>query len=451
MTPLKHATIWVSLLYCLILLCIALWVRDIPDQPDALNTTLQQIAAGITRMGDPASFAIAAIDFAETGRISGANEWIFNLWPPGFIMMQAFIIRVLGSEVPVILVLQLMAVLLFSTLLTLLYEYLNRYVKHKLVAMALPLLIFAVPVSRVVLLQPKGIVLGESFAIGFFLLGVLLTIRAVERHSLRYAICAGLCLAMSAYFRSQFEFILLVLTGWGILLLIVTYIKRRQNTFDLAYLNSLKTILIMLLVAHAATVPWRAYRWTYFYAGTPSWVTSSELLYRNSVMASEHLESLGGHFIVAGTGNVVCRIDPSTCGDTENAKELFFRTFVRHSVEWYSLKFDAIGEYWYSSLRNFGNVAIKSTSMDIITNALLLVALTALVCLSLTRKVRSHTSSIVLAWFNIALFSAYAIIFSLSHYEVRYFHFPKIGGIMMLLIVATLYTRPPIKKSDEPI
>jgi hypothetical protein len=318
--------------------------------------------------------------------------------------------------------------------------------------MTLLLLIFAVPVSRVFLLQPKGIVLGESFAIGLFLLCVLLTIRAVERHSLRYAFCAGLCLAMAAYFRSQFEFILLVLTGWGILLLIVTYIQRRQNTIDLIYLNSLiKTILIVLLIAHATTLPWRAYRWTYFYAGTPSWVKSSQLLYRNSVMTSEHLESLSGHWIIAGAGNVVCRIDPSTCGDTANAKELFFRTFMRHPVEWYSLKFDAIGDYWYSSVRNFGGVVIKSTWMDIVTNAMLLVALTALVCLSLTRKVRSHISSIVLAWFNIALFSAYAIIFSLAHYEVRYFYFPKIGSIMMLLIVATLYSRPPIKISDEPI
>ena len=438
----KHESCWVGVAYFLILLSIALWVRDIPNQPDSF-TTLQQISTGAAGNNDPGYFATAAIDIAETGRIRMANEWVFNLWPPGFILMEVLIIKVLGPETPMILVLQILAVVLFSIVLVLLYDILNAHVKSRVAAMTLPLIIFAFPVSRVFLLQPKAVTFGESFAIGFFLICVLLAFRAVERQSLRYAAYAGLCLALSAYFRSQFEFILLVLTGWGILLVISMRLTRLRKSIDPKLLKPVvKTIVIVLLVAHTATIPWRAYRWMYFYQGSPRWVVSTDLMYRNSVMTSEHLVSIAGGFVVDGGGNLVCRIDPATCGDTANAKDLFIRTFIKHPLEWYSLKFDVIGEYWFSSVQNFGGVGKKATSMDIVTNGLLLIALITLFALSFTRKVRSHVSWILLTWFNISLFSAYALIFSLAHFEVRYFYFPKIVGLAMLLIVTCLYYRP---------
>ena len=450
MKRLRHERWWVGVTYFLILLSIALWVRDIRNQPDAFIITLQQISTGVTHMGDPTSFATAAIDIAETGGISSANEWIFNLWPPGFILMQALIIKVLGPETLVILVLQILAVILFSIVLTLLYDILNAHVKSKVVAMTLPLLIFAFPVSRVFLLQPKGITLGESFAIGSFLVCILLSFQSIKRPSISYAVLAGFCLALSAYFRSQFEFILLVLTGWGILLVITILLTRLRRSIEPNFLRStIKTIVVVLLVAHAATMPWRLYRWTNFYKGTPSWVQSTSLVHRNSVMTTEYLESINGSWISEGTGNLVCRIDPNACGDTANAKKLFFRTFIRHPVEWYSLKFDAIGKYWFSSLRNWSDVKINPTLMDIVTNGILLITLISLVGLSFTRKIRSHFSWVLLTWFNISLFSAYVLIFSLVHFEVRYFYFPKITIMMMFIIVACLFCRRVNKKTSD--
>ena len=205
----KNETFWLGAAYFAILLSIAFCVRDIPNQPDVFNTTLQHISTGAIRgLDDPASFATAAIHLAKAGRISAADEWYFNLWPPGFMFMEAMIITVFGQEAPIILVLQILAVVLFSIVLLLLYQTLNLYSKYKIVAILLPLLIFALPVSRVFLLQPIGITLGESFAIGSFLLFILLALRSIECFSFRYAIFSGLFLALSAYFRSQFEFIL---------------------------------------------------------------------------------------------------------------------------------------------------------------------------------------------------------------------------------------------------
>ena len=148
-------------------------MRDAPYQPDAFSITLLQLIKASTEMGDPGSFATAAIDIAENGWISNSNKWIFDLWPPGFILLEAFILKLLGSDAPVVLILQILAAALFSVVLLLLYDFLIETFNSK-IAFLLPLAIFAFPVSRVFLLQPTGVTLGESFSIGFFLISILL-------------------------------------------------------------------------------------------------------------------------------------------------------------------------------------------------------------------------------------------------------------------------------------
>jgi len=445
MRSLKYESLRIGAIYFLILLGIALWVRDIPNQPDAFNITLQQLIK-TSAWSDPTYFATAALDIAENGWISSANDWIFNLWPPGFMLLQALIVKMLGHGAPVILVLQILAAGLFSAVLVLLYELLNDRRVNSKASFALPLLIFAFPVTRVFLLQPAGISLGENFAIGFFLICMLLAFRSVIRNKIRYAVYAGLCLALSAYFRSQFEIILLALTGWGVLLIISVSLTSLRKVIEPKFaLSVVKTIAIVLFIANAATVPWRAYHW--IYQGNPSWVQTSELVFANSVMTSEQLNKKRGGFVVAGGGNLVCRIDPATCGDVMNAKMLFVKTFIEHPVEWYSLKFDVIREYWFSSIQNWTRVNVKSESVDIVTNGLIFVILIALVVLLFTRKIKSHSLWILLIWFNASLFSAYTLILTVVHFEVRYFFFPKIVGLVMFLIVVGLYFRP-MKKID---
>jgi hypothetical protein len=322
-------------------------------------------------------------------------------------------------------------------------------VNNKLVFI-LPLLVFVFPVARVFLLQPTGITLGESFSIGFFLISILLACRSVLRSSWSYAVCSGLFLALSAYFRSQFEIILIVLTGWGVLLALAFIFNSRRKFSNTEVVKStIKTIAIVLFVAHTSMLPWRVYHWVH--SGKPLWVHTAWVTFANSVMTSEDLEKKNGGFVVAGGGNLVCRIDPSTCGDLANSKKLFIQTFIRHPLEWYSLKLDVIGKYWFSSVENWTSVSVESTFVDKFVNGVFLVALVSLVFLLLTRRVRNHSLWYLLAWFNISLFSAYMLIFTVQQFETRYFYFPKIAGIAMILIVLCTYFQSTnkIKKAPE--
>ena len=93
---------------------------------------------------------------------------------------------------------------------------------------------------------------------------------------------------------------------------------------------------------------------------------------------------------------------------------------------------------------------VKSTFIDVVTNGLFLIALIVLVILLLIKKVRSHSSWILLMWFNVSLFSTYTLIFTVAHFEVRYFYFSKIAGIAMILIDTALYCRS-IKKPTRKV
>lgn len=431
-------------IYFIILLSLALWVRDIPNQHDALRSTANDIIK-TSPLGDPTYFATAAIDVAKNGWITSDTAWVFNLWPPGFVLLQAAIIKAFGADVPIILVLQILASALFAAVMTQLFGFLRDLINLK-VAFALPLLILAFPVSRVFLLQPVGISLGETFSIGFFLMATLLSLRSVECAGLRYSVAAGICFALSAYFRSQFEVILLALTVCGILILACLLVDRRHLINDPSFKKAaIKTIFVTLLTAHAATMPWRVYH--LIHQGSPQWVFTSRYMMENSVMSSETLISNGGGFIVAGGGNMACLIDPTTCGDTKNATKLFWRTLLNHPVEWYSRKCGLLPSYWFSSVKNWSTVGMGPSRIDIVTNSLLLIALIISILFACFQRRRGGIFWILLVWLCSALLLAYFMIITIAQLEVRYFYFPKIFGILMFVIVASLFFR---RKKEPP-
>ena len=59
----------------------------------------------------------------------------------------------------------------------------------------------------------------------------------------------------------------------------------------------------------------------------------------------------------------------------------------------------------------------------------------------LDRKMRSDKVTVLFAWFNLSLLSVYSVIFTIAHFEVRYFYFPKIVIIYLFLIIGTIYIK----------
>ena len=289
-------SIWI--IYLSILLVISFFVRDISNQYEIYYTIDEIIKS--SQLGDPVSFLTGAVDVSKNGWFTPANQWLINLWPPAFMLLEGYIIKLFGNDVYIIIVLQILASLIFSFVLIMLYSSLSKNI-NTLIAFFIPLILFTFPVSRVFLLEPTGILLGESFSIGFFLLFFLFMLKSYTCQSIGYSIIAGLFLGLSAYFRSQFETILVIITLVGTLYLVFNIFKYKflssHKKFDS---RIIRILFYIILIANITTFPWRIYN--YIHNDRISWVATTSLTYSNLVRTSDELKMLeeGGLFLEKG-------------------------------------------------------------------------------------------------------------------------------------------------------
>ena len=213
----------IGAIYFSIVIVIALLIKDITflySNEMFLSVTELKNSNGYC---DPKTFISTALEIVEDGWITTKNQWVFNLWPPGFILLESFIIKLFGPDVPILFILQILLSVLFSIVLTLLYQLISKYL-NIYVSFLLPLILFLFPVSRAFLLEPLGVSFGESFSIGFFLLFIILSLFALINNSWKNALIAGFFLGLSAYFRSSFGAVLISISIFGILIILTFYI-----------------------------------------------------------------------------------------------------------------------------------------------------------------------------------------------------------------------------------
>jgi hypothetical protein len=422
----------VFFIYILILSGISLFIRDIPYQPELNSSAIQMLNPTRYGLGDPISFVKAGLDIARTGWVSDLNNWIISLWPPGFIILQAAIIKVVGENGPFILAQLVLAVALFS-LVSIRFYILLRKELTAAVAFILPLCLFLFPMPRVFLLQPIGVIMGESFAIGFFLLGVIETLFLVQIDKKSNLILAGIYFALAAYFRSQFEIFILAMTFWVVFWAIVR--KAQGDSKN----SSFKKILVILMITHMCMLPWRVYH--RHFDGSAKWVQTENITFRNSVRTTEELHANGSGFVAAGGGNLVCQIDEQSCGRSERVKRLFILTFLKHPFKWYSIKAGIFPSYWFSPVDNWTNVIKSAGALDFAINAIFALALILSVALLFVRAFRRSLFFPIFLWLILSVHSAYLLIFTVQQFEVRYFYFYKIFGVVVLILETVLLLR----------
>jgi hypothetical protein len=431
----RYKMAFVSVIYLSVLLCILLFVRDYPNHMES-NTTVHRLLK-ISPFNDAATFAKAAIEVVENGWLLPGSDWIFNLWPPGFVLLEALMLKILGMDCQLILALQVVAAVLLTSMLILNYVFLKKRIPL-LLAICLPLLIFVFPVTRIFMLEPDGVSLGETYSIGFFLIFVLLALSSIEEKSLWAAVGAGVSLALAAYFRSQFEILLTMLTLCGVFLIVFRFLISKKQKQKTRFGFFEKSVLCALFFANLTTLPWRMYHFKNH--NSFKWVHTQSLTFQNALKSNEHYSKvLGGGLITEGRGNLVCIIDPTTCGQTTDAGKIFFKTFLLNPIKWYTLKGEVIGKYWFSAADEWGAPGLVSTFLENLANSVLLLLALASVLMLFLKRLRSQACWPTLLWIHGGFLSAFLLIFTFAHFEVRYFFFPKIFFVFMAVLEFSLF------------
>lgn len=420
-------------LYFFLLMLGALLVRDMEFCPD-LFVTIDRLSE-VSNLSDPKTFAGAALDVFRSGWVSAENTWVFNLWPPGFVFLEAGILKIFGIGAPIVLVLQLLACAALALMLSLQRRLLLGFAGNA-TATALPLLLFVFPMPRIFLLQPYGVVLGEVFAIAFFLSAGLMLLLEAGGRSIGRAALAGLFFALAAYFRSQYESILMATTGLAIPAVLWCLWKRgrsRSAEQRADYATVVKVVGVALVVAHALMIPWRMH--SQAVSKNFSWVQTSEHIFQIGLKSDKSLIDSNGEFFVLGAGNVACHVEPAYCDQAD--PKLFFKAFVAHPVEWYSYKLSKLPNFWSTFAVphsfTFTDWHLAQEAVNYVAYLFILIA-----TIPLLLATRSYRWWPLMAWSVASLYAACFVIFSFAHFESRYFYLLKIFAFMWGTNMATM-------------
>lgn len=432
----RAALAW--LLYAAALVTLGLsgpWGWDLQPPWDVSATGFLQ-AIKRNPYGDPVSFLTGALDVVRTGWVTPANYWIVHLWPPGFVVLEAAAIRLVGEDGPFLLVLLVASAACSATWMVLLRQRLLQS-WPPLVASLAPLLPFAFPLTGLFLLSPLGLSFGETFSISFFFIAYLLAVRAYERGSKVDAVLAGLALAAAAYFRSQFELIVVFLTLVAMAVFLAAGVAFARGRRKLLPAGTLTVIGIALATAHVAMLPWRIHN--VLDVGQPGWVQTSTLIAANSLATEETLLAGRARFVIEGGGHLACKLEPSFCGKSE--PRYFYQAFFNHPVAWIAEKLHRLPTYWLIPPRpnTLSRPLAEPTGPEVLANLLLLACIAA----SAVRlwQLRRNPAFPLHAWFQLSLYACLAAVYTMAHLEARYFYLPKIFGVVTLLLLLATSAR----------
>ncbi len=383
--------------------------------------------------GDPISFATAAEEMARIGWVSEANRWIINLWPPGFMLLEAGIVSLLGEDAPVVAALCLISAGIFSWLLMQLRRYLSSAIGF--LALLLPIGFFALPLTSIFIFQPTGLLFGEWLSF-FCMFAAVLYFISPQKYGVYIA---AVLLAIAAYARPQYEVIVdgMLLYALGAYLLV-----RVRKSFVLIQLSTIRILLIALLLAQALMLPWRVYHWVF--DGRPAWTLTDSWRIENSLKSDEALLAAGGGFALQGGINVACHLEAAACNT--NDKAAFMSIFFHHPVAWLSAKIAIVPRYWFAPVAKFTTPVTTPSHLDYFVNTLLLGLLLSVVWLNFA--VRRLELAPVFTCFNFGVAGMYALLIAFAHFEVRYFFFLKLYALVMSFLLFAMWYKN-VNKSHE--
>lgn len=101
---------------CLYFILFTVVTLLIPPLHFLQSTPLSQTATNLDvqhyfGLADPAKFAQGGWLIYSKNWASLANSGLIELWPPGFMLLQAFILKCFGAKAPIVLIVQLLAAL----------------------------------------------------------------------------------------------------------------------------------------------------------------------------------------------------------------------------------------------------------------------------------------------------------------------------------------------------
>jgi hypothetical protein len=400
-------------------------------------------AADLKRLvpgGDPGFYAGGAISLSENGWFRPDEMWLLNLWPPGFFVIGAALLKVLTPGGPYVLGLAVLGAAGWAGAFMVMRRVLLPWV-GPVAAALLPPCLLLLGLFRTFYLG-FGIVFTENLATSIGIAAVGLAVLSARERRVSLAVAAGLAFAVTAYLRTTSMYVASFLTIL-VLLWAVLGIPAARWLHRPAMIRGLGYLAICVITYQAFTLPNRVYN--YARVGSFDW-SNAHYVWAHQWMPADHLEKTGARFVWYGGGGMACTVDPETCARIRSAEEstgtpyqsqkihtyfefrdLAVKTFLTHPVDWLQRKLVFIADYWFSIY--WFNSPLIFKKPEYIENTLYLLCLIFVIGASVA------LIEPILALNAAALLIAYAPVYIFLHLEVRYFHQLKISAVALAMMM----------------
>ena len=314
---------------------------------------------------DKASYSKGALSIFENGWFGQDKMWMINLWPPGFFVIQAAILFIVGVETNVVVGLKIVTCLVWSLAFFSMSAILYSSFRKKFVFLV-PLIFLFFPLFHIFF--KREVLHTEPISIGLLCCGFGFSVMALDSGQRVNSSIAGLMFALAAYIRNSMEFFMLVFCViaiiYTLLICIVKLFSKSVNCNTGLIPAKLHAVFIVIAVFMLVTIPYRIYR--YQTVNSISW--TSVLTFAAQWIPSKHYEGGPGQFLINGQCNTACLLDPDLCeriylneiqhaypysGNNDYTVSDFRRlalfTFLSNPIKWVLVKAQILPKFWFSS------------------------------------------------------------------------------------------------------
>ncbi len=336
----KHSKAIVRLSSVFIAFSVLMFLYMIPEfkktvfSAAPLGATSREVQKLWVAGADYASYFQAAYSWYQDGVLtSPAWQWVTNIWPPGMVFLNYFVISIVGLEGKFILVLVCITVAIWSLVFTCGFFQCKSPAQRLVFSFGILVIFLTAPFSAWI--ASDNFALPTGFALAFALLALIVLGRLEPiflaskanpsfRDCVLLSLVVGPLLAISALFRVASFFMIYSVVGAAVIMAIwalinrVNYRKRAAKNPNLVVRNRQNSriaisLLLMSAIPIAATWSWTREVTEKAHPNDFSYTISVPELASYIWRPDEQLIEIGAPWLIDSSANWACRIDKETC------------------------------------------------------------------------------------------------------------------------------------------
>lgn len=386
---------------------------------------------------DAGSYLKTALELASQDEIPKSSFWIINLWPPGMPALEAVLLKVSAENFGVVYAATIaflwsVLILIFTLRVLREFGYLKAFGSASLLMLTSPLQSW---------ILGNGIFYAEGVSVAAYIFGLICVVLASEGGSSAtkkstWMILSGCSIAISAYFRSTFSTLELVMVLWVIFAAIALIFPRILSKFKVTRARAgsdLKKIIVGLVVVATLMEPWFQFT-TNEIRGVRAWSVVSG----NFVRGAWAQRSVSPDFLKEGGYGWACELNVKLCAEISNfesstgtlypltdlVKSLVL-TVLANPVAYLVDRFHFIGLGWFSDDASMG-------TLSIISGIVLLAGFCAVIWLCFEGAFKRSINLLLVPLFSFALLLPCFI----GHVEPRYFIPLKLSTVILPWLIS---------------